>query len=205
MKKLACLLLILSCLFGLTSCITFAEYPGVERSYLEGYILDAKRGSCGHSSLGIDRPPLFVPPPNFFDEFEYIEGEYYWWSPDDILGLLSSQPTPPEIAILYLKYDKETYLGAKEYMLETIEPYSDKYYYHKSYIFYENSNFHEDEDICRFPEWTTMAGFNDQSFTLIFLGVYIYLDDDSKYKTDLEENFGDFLEECYGEHYDFSK
>jgi hypothetical protein len=201
MKKIICLLLVLSSFFGLTSCsgTNFLLDDILEKTSLEEYIVRIKRHGEGYSEFELDRPGYFLPSVSFFDDYDYGDGGYY------LREDFTFYPTP-DISILYLRYDENIYLVAKEYMLEKIEPYDGKYYTYNNYVFYENSNFIE---MCalgrRFPQWFTMACYNDTNYTLLFIGFFIAYYEDEKYPTDIEENFGEFLEEHYGEYYDFSK
>ena len=55
---------------------------------------------------------------------------------------------------------------------------------------------------------STFACYNDENHTLIFLGIYAsYYNStlDQKYIDDIEGNWMDFIDQYYGEYYDFSK
>ena len=102
---------------------------------------------------------------------------------------------------------KEALYNAKEFMLGKIEPYNNMFYEYNNYVFYENSNF-INLHYRDFPEWFTMACYNDVNYTLIFIG----FDSgtlagpsclDKKYLENMEDNWISFLEQYYGECYDF--
>ena len=143
-----------------------------------------------------------MPSISFLDEYEYLEGTYFWredgsWAPKNIL---------PDIALLTLKYDESIYEDAKQMMLEKIKPYEDKFYQYNAYNFYINSNHHtiaNDKEI-RFPKYFTMACYNDENCTLIFVGFYAQTVDE-KYLEDIEGNWKDFVDQYFGAYYDFSK
>ena len=188
MKRILCLLLIISCLFGLAGC------SSIEKNSLEEY---AEKGG-GYSSFELDQVDCLLPSSSFLGDYDYYDGDYYMYDH----GFFEKKHS---VSFLYLKYDEEIYLDAKGEMLEKIKPYNDKFYYYNNYVFYENSNFIRFNGARSFPEWFTMACFNDGNCTLMFIGFYYAYFPDEISTTDIEENFGEFLEEYYGEHYDFSK
>ena len=203
MKKLACLLLILSCLFGLTSCswLNSLFESTIEYSSLEDYIIKVKRYHGGNSDLELDHPEFFLPSASFFDDYRFIDGGYY--TREASLGTIDD---PPEVSILYLRYEEKIYLAAKEYTLEKIEPYGDKFYPYNNYVFYENSNFIALKQRRDFPEYFTMACYNDTNYTLLFIGFYVlYFSDENEHFYDIENNWESFVDEYFGEYYDFSK
>ena len=197
MKKIISFILIICMSLGLTSC-----YQDLERNSLEEYIAYINKNNFGFSNVGIDKPAEFLPSISFLDEYEYLEGTYFWredgsWAPKNIL---------PDIALLTLKYDESIYEEAKQVMLEEIKPYGDKFYQYNAYNFYINSNHHtiaNDKEI-RFPKYFTMACYNDENCTLIFVGFYAQTVDE-KYLEDIEGNWKDFVDQYFGAYYDFSK
>ena len=78
-------------------------------------------------------------------------------------------------------------------------------------IFMKNPNYFELSIAERnFPRKFTMACFNDDINVLIFIGFYSYIKFGSsifeeKYLNNFEENFTSFIDQYYGEYYDFSK
>ena len=203
MKRLYLLLSIIT-LFSLTSCDN--DY---EKKSLDEYIERINEYEFGFSNTGIDTPKYFLPSVSFFDDYEYIDGSYFYHD-DSFFKSLSNNKTA-EIAIVSIKYNENFYLDAKEEMLEKIQPYNNKFYEYGDYYFYENSNYFELSVSERnFPRHFTMACFNDENNVLIFIGFYSYLNFSSsifeeKYINNFDENFTSFIDQYYGEYYDFSK
>lgn len=206
MKKVICIILLLIfCTIALTGCVSTAEW---EYTSLPEYIEHIKLGShSGHSSWSLDNPAHLLPSVSFFDEYSYIEGGYYCRE-HSIFG----HPSRPELSIIYLRYNDSVYLEAKENMLEKIAPYNNKFYEYNNYIFYRNSNqialeYDAEEYHKKFPLGrSTYACYNDENHTLIFLGIYTsHSTLDQKYIEDIEGNWMDFIDQYYGEYYDFSK
>ena len=199
MKKIISVILIILMGLSLTSC-----YQDLQRSSLEEYIACIKQNKCGFSSDSIDNPEDFLPSISFFDEYEYLEGTYFWREDDPLRGLFTAEGVFPEIALVSLKYDENTYDNAKQKTLEEIEPYNDKFYQYNDYKFYVNSWGY------RFPKNFTMVCYNDENYTLIFMGLYSgtlagpsCLDE--KYLEDIEGNWEDFIDQYFGAYYDFSQ
>lgn len=206
MKKIICILLIIVYLFGLTSC-----YSDLEKNSLDEYINCIKKNECGFSSTGIDDPKYFIPYISFLDDYQYIEGGYYWHEEDPIKGCFGKKMSP-EIAILYLKYDSDVYCSAKKSMMENIKSYSDNLYIYNDYTFYENFNHSRFDDIDEtFPkDFFMMSCYNDEKYILMFISCYSGTIEGSscledKYVENINDNWDDFLEEYYGQYYDFSK
>lgn len=202
MRKMNVLYVILF-IIGLSSC-----YQDLEEESLTDYIIYINRNEHGYSSVEIDHPDYFLPSLTFIQDYKYIDGKYYWHEDDPLRGLFTTNVNP-EISILCLQYEEIIYYKAKEFMLEKISPYSDNFYEYKNYVFYENSNF-INLHYRDFPEWFTMACYNDINYTLIFIGFYSgtlagpsCLDE--KYINNFDENFTSFIDQYYGEYYDFSK
>ena len=203
MKKIISFILIICMSLGLTSC-----YQDLERNSLDEYIAGISKGNegskCGFSSVGIDDPDEFLPSSSFLNDYKYLEGTFFWREDDLLRGVFSTDGVFPEISLLALKYDETIYEDAKQTMLETIKPYDDQFYQYNDYNFYVNSwpSF--------FPEHFTMACYNDENHTLIFIGLYSgtlagpsCLED--KYLEDIEGNWKDFIDQYYGAYYDFSQ
>ena len=203
MKKILCIFLIAFICLGLTGC-----YVDLEENSLEDYILFINQHNQGKSSVEIDDPRYLLPGISFFEEYEYLEGGYFWREDDPLRGLFTSNVFP-NISLLYLRYDENVYPNAKQAMFEKIEPYGDKFYEYNNYVFYENSNFISLNGARFFPEELAMACYNDSNNTLLFIGLYSgtlagpsCLDD--KYLEDIDNNWEDFIDQYYGEYYDFS-
>ena len=202
MKKIICVFLVLFVCLGLTSC-----YTDLEENSLEEYIDFINRNKCGYGSTSIDNPQFLLPSISFFQEYNYIDGSFYWREDDPLRGTFTTD-VRPEIALLYLKYEEDIYYEAKQEMLEKIKPYNDKFYLYNNYVFYENSNYIDVFGANSFPKSFTMACYNDENQTLIFIG----LDSgtvagpsclEEKYLEDIESNWEDFIRQYFGQHYDF--
>lgn len=203
MKKAICIILIIVFSLSLISC-----YQDLERNSLEDYTAHVDRSGFGYSSVEIDEAECFLPSNTFLHDYTYIEGDFYWRE-DDPLRALFTTNVRPEISFLRLKYKEDVYYSAKEFMLEEIEPFNDKFYTYNDYVFYENSNFIKSKS-RDFPDHFTMACYNDEMHTLIFIGLYSgtlagpsCLEE--KYLNDIENNWKSFIDTYYGEIYDFSK
>jgi hypothetical protein len=114
-----------------------------------------------------------------------------------------------EKAFMYLTYDDQTYLEAKEYLLSCdYYDFDSKAYRLNDYVFYEdldklnsfrNDGFFEKYDIpeseYRYPRWYNMVGFSDKANTIMFLNA-------SKFRA--IDSFEEHVKAYYGEWYDFS-
>lgn len=204
MKKNIVILLVIFSL-GLTGC-----YQDLEKNSLEEYVVFINKNNFGFSNTGIDNPKYFLPSVSFVEDYDYVEGGYYWREDDMLRGIFTTNVLP-ETVLLYLKYDESIYYSAKQTMLENIKPYGDKFYEYNNYIFYENSNeINLSPGERNFPEDFTMACYNDEKHTLIFIGLEsVTLAGpsciDNKYLEDIDNNWGSFVEEYFGEYYDFQE
>ena len=203
MRKIILILLIIFSSLSITGC-----YEDMEKNSLEEYIAFIKKNKFGFSNTGIDHPKYFLPSISFFEDYNYVEGGYHWHDDDSMRGIFTTD-VRPEIVILYLKYDATVYLNAKQAMLEKIEPYNNKFYQYKNYVFYENSNeINLSPGLRNFPEDFTMACYNDENYTLIFIGLESVTirgpsSLDEKYLENIEDNWPLFIEQYYGKYYDF--
>ena len=194
-KKIICIVLCTVVLSQLVGC-----YQDLEKHSLHDYIEQINKNGVGFSSVEIDRPDHFLPSLTFIEDYQYIDGSFHWREDDPFRGVFTSK-VHPEVSMLCLRYDVETYYQAKEYMLEAITPYGDEFYIYNDYVFYENSNFIELRG-RQFPEFFTMACYNDEKNTLVFIGMYSgtlagpsCLDD--RFLSDIKENWADFIETYY--------
>ena len=174
----------------MTSCADLRIYDSIDE-----YLEQIDHAGFGLTSLSLDDPEYFLPSQTFCTDYEYVNAGYY------LQDTLSSKI--PSYVILYLEYEERVYFEAKYAMFEGIEPYFDDMYLHNGYVFYKNSNYirlsANGKNGDRFPKCFTMAGYNDNKKTLIFLGYYLFESQENI------EDWGAFLEEIYGEHYDFSE
>ena len=170
-------------------------------SPLEIHSLDEYIDEGGISHYSLDSPEYFLPSKTFFDDFEYIDGDCYCYQKS-----LFSLEDKPAISFLYLQYESDIYVDAKEYMQENIKSANGKIYEYNGYCFYINANFLADSGGHEFPEHFTAACYNDTKHILMFIG--FYKSDpplDEKYLNNIDETFGEFIEQYYGEYYDFSE
>ena len=205
-KKFAIFILILLCCTSLVSC-----NKGIESNSLDEYISMVNSSKVGNSSANIDDPEYFLPSVSFLQDYQYTEGKYYWRQDNYRKGYFGIYVNP-EISFLCLQYEETTYYNAKEFMLKEIEPYNNKFYEYNDYIFYENSNFINLEAVnqtpeSEMPEIFTMACYNDKNHTLIFIGFFseIFFELEAKYIENIEENWMDFIDQYFGECYDFQQ
>ena len=168
MKKIIAFVLIVCISLSLTGC-----FNDTIKDSLDEYIDTISKGdelnNTGFSSMGIDDPDKFLPSLSFLTDYEYLEGTYFYRLDDNARKHFLNEGLFPEIAILALKYDETTYAAAKQTMLEEIKPYimkpyEDEFFQYNNYYFYLNSwGYH-------FPKLFTMACYNDENCTLIFIG-----------------------------------
>ena len=187
--------LILIFAFSLTGC-----FYTIEHHSLDEYKAQIARSKIGYSDFETDLPDYFLPSLTFLDDYTYLDGQFHFyeeppWGADK-----------PDRTFLWLKYDEETYLEAKECVLNSIPVFNDKYYFYGDYLFYVNGNFQKTIGGPTIPEWFTMVCYNDTNNTICFLGfcnAYPKLDD--KYMNDLDNNWESFIDTYFGEYYDFSQ
>ena len=110
--------------------------------------------------------------------------------------------------LLILKYEKSEYLEAKDYTLSNIPQYEEYFYTYNQYHFYVNKNFkdrYEKNQVPEMPHIFTMVCYNDEYNIIGFLGFSnTYPELDEKYINNLDENWTSFIDQYYGEYYDFS-
>ena len=206
MKKILFSLLALCNCLSLTSCNFNVRY---EKSSLTEYIEYIKHSGIGNSSVEIDHPDYFIPSISFFEDYNYIEGGYYWGQ-DDIFKFLISDDVLPEIAIIYLKYNENIYYNAKQFMVENMPVYNDEFYIYNNYNFYIHekfiNRFSEDFPMPELPYWFNMAAYNDLNFTLVFIGFFDqYPRVEEKYYSDFKSNFPELLVTYYSKYFNFNK
>lgn len=187
-------------IFLISICLSGC-YEDLYYSSFEDYVERINEHSIGYSVYELDTPSYFLPSSTFIEDFEYIEGEYYFYEEDPI----RPEKENPCITLLILRYSANEYSNAKNYMIENIQNYNDIVYEYENYNFYENSNFVNLKGIRNFPKHFTMACYNDENHTLIFLGFYgSYPGTDEIYKNDIENSWISFIDQYYSEYYNFS-
>jgi hypothetical protein len=131
-----------------------------------------------------------LPTEYFWQEYPYIDGDFYYQFKDD--GILKNERTR---SLLYFIYDDETYMAAKEAMLNTVPTSSYHNYTYNNYVFMENltlalhcadfdvsilgesawdNHFSKDGESLRFPNHSTMICYCDDKNLLMFLGLELY-------------------------------
>ena len=196
MKKIIAVVFVIIFVLSLTSC----NEPFV-RDSLEEYIEYAERGA-GYSNLGLDWPDRFLPSNTFFSDYTHSNGGFYLYE-NSLFGDENSK------CILWLEYTPEVYTEAKT-SLNDIITQSKRSYSYGDYSFFLHHNFYEDgEGSGTYPAWFALAGYNDTTYTLFFLGFYLY---PSRYHMSSEElnelmepDFGKFLNTFYSEQYNFEE
>lgn len=136
-------------------------------------------------------------PEGFIDKFAYTDGYCYHFC----FGKSDFSFDISDRALLFFEYDDETYNQAKEYVFANLTLSSEPIEEYNGYIFYDNYAEHFNFD---FPYAFLRFAYNDSKNTLIFMGCYTFEDFDK----DIEQtsaDWGAFLEEYYGEWYDFSQ
>ena len=200
MKRIASMVItFFLCVISLSSCYQDFYYDS-----LGEYITRIEQRGVGYSQVEIDYPDYFLPIKTFASDFEFVDGGFHYYE-EDLSREIFEGKREPEIAILYLRYCEDIYENAKKYMLNNIPRYGEKTYIYKDYIFYENANFISLHG-RRFPKWFTMACYNDEKHTLMFIGFYDgYPGLSSEEQNNIEENWGNFLETYYGKYYNFDE
>lgn len=129
MKKLINVILSFMCIVLLSGC-----YQDFEETSLDEYILMINQNKFGYSSVETDHPNYFLPSFTFIQDFNYVDGKFYWRDDDPLRGLFTTNVNPG-ISFLHLQYDESTYYNAKEFMLNKITPYDNKFYEYNGYVF----------------------------------------------------------------------
>ena len=177
------LLVLIICVVALSSCYDDWYFDSLDE-YVEG-ISKPIYGGGAHSHKELDSAENFLPSKTFFEDFEYIYGEYYFYE-EDPLRLRRN----PEICFLYLQYESDIYVDAKEYMQENIKSANGEIYEYNGYCFYINANFKADSGGHNFPKYFTAACYNDTKHILMFIGFCEgYPSLDEKYLTPLSTLF----------------
>ena len=164
-------------------CLSFCSCTSFEKHGIEKY-------SPANSDVEIT---VFLPEDDFLTEYEYIEGDYHFYRYEEILFAPELERT-----ILYLKYDDNTYQDAKKCVMENDYLSDNSVEEYNGYVFYNvdyNDRGYHPWEFRRFA-------YKDANNTLLFIGFYECAD----YPNVSDFNdWGAFLEEYYGEWYDFSQ
>lgn len=195
MKKIG-IFILLSVVLMLSGCFYEIEYNS-----LDDYKETITNSTIGYSDLGLDQPKYFLPSNTFLDDYEYLEGNYFFYDRSAFSDLFLDKSVPSR-ALIVLRYDAKKYDEAKECVLNNIPQYEDYFYTYNGYQFYVNKNLTDP----RVPEWFTMVCYNDENNVICFLGFHnSYPPLDDKYLNDLDNHWESFIDEYYGEYYDFSQ
>ena len=196
MKKIIAFVFVIMFTLSLTSC----DKPFV-RDSLEEYIAEVERYEyeLGFSNFELDHPKYFLPSDSFFSDYAHFDGGFYLYE--------NSFGDEHGKSILWLRYTPEVYTEAKT-SLNDIIMQSKRSYSYGDYSFFLHYNFFEDFG-GTYPDWFTLAGYNDTSCTLFFLG---FDRCPSRYNVSVEElnalmepDFGKFLNTFYSEQYNFEE
>ena len=163
----------------------------------------------GFSDFGTDDPNHVLPSCTFLDDYAYLEGHYHFYE-TDTFNFLINPDLMPDRSLFVLKYGESVYIQAKQCVLDNIPVYESKYYAYGNYQFYVNKNFmdyfHSESTPPYLLYFCSMVFYNDENSTIGFLGFResgYQLPE--KYINDLESNWTSFIDQYYGEYYDFSK
>ena len=200
MKNKTIFVIVVLSLCLLTSCAVFQPSPL--------YVNGLENWRAEESNVGLNQH-LF-PNEQFITQFTYIDGNYHY--NDDCKIFKPSVET----SLVYLKYDSELYLEAKQYCLDNMNLSKNNIAEYNGYVFVENLSLPEEYECLqngenlRYPAFFTMFGYHDSLETLVFIGFHssattsygreVY-DKIELAKTD----FGAFLTEFYLQYYDFNE
>lgn len=172
-----------------------APIDGIEGNSFNEYVerIEETDYKFGQMGLSLDTPKYFLPSDSFCTDYEYTNTGYHF--------VEKFKKEKNSMVILYIEYEQNVYYEAKTSMFDGIKPYDDNRYEYQGFEFYKNSNYitayvdgiYGD----RFPKAFTMAGYNDEKRTLMFIGYY------NSSRTEIED-WGAFIESIYGEYYDFN-
>lgn len=176
------LLLVVCCLFLSAYSRRFSR-EGLNELYNRGE---------GLSSFSITSE-IFVEK-SFMDDYPHENGNFHYDCYESALFMGTT-----ERSFAWMSYDVETYKKAKGTMLASRGEGEARFDAQTAfgYTFYMNYEY-------SFPDWFTAFGYNDDTATLAFIG--LYLDSDSSefaYCPLAETDLGEFLRHFYGEWYDW--
>ena len=194
--------LFLLTLFMLTSCCYKTEYNS-----LEEYKKKINETGLGYSSFELDKPEYFLPGNTFLEEFSYLNGEYFFYENSAFCDICGNEKMPNRVLIA-LEYDTASYYDAKEFVISNIPKYENYSYSYNNYYFYMNGKFMErfsDDKLPEIPNWFTMVSYNDLNNMICFLGFHnSYPELPDKFLNDLQNNWESFIDQYYGEFFNFN-
>ena len=190
---LACLLLL-----SMTSCSVLFPNSPLFSSDITFSGLDEFDTTTSSLSL-----TTYLIPEDLLTKYAYTEGDYHYFDNAYLTEAFM------EKAFLYLAYDESVYAEAKQYCLDTFKNLSaENVKEYNGYIFTENL---ERAIACEemengrnkeYPHTFVMFGYNDSLCRLVFIG-FACGDDHNEKAALADTDFGTFLNEFYGEYYDF--
>ncbi len=194
--------LFLLTLFMLTSCCYKTEYNS-----LEEYKKKINETGLGYSSFELDKPEYFLPGNTFLEDFSYLNGEYFFYEKSAFCDICGNEKMPNRVLIA-LEYDTASYYDAKEFVISNIPKYENYSYSYNNYYFYMNGKFMErfsDDELPEIPNWFTMVSYNDLNNMICFLGFHNSFPElPDKFLNDLQNNWQSFIEQYYGEFFNFN-
>ncbi len=199
MKKIICLIvLILFISICMVSCSSYNQ-TGTD-SYTRSTLTSYEARGLSSYNQNDKRFDLcnYTVPKEWFDAYEYLEGDYFYISS----FCLFAPDKNGSKALLYFRYDAESYALARDYLLSLVsvnEPISfNEYTFHE--ILSLNGNLHNsdtasDDQAPTLPKHYSLIGYNDELNIVIFIGKI----DDRECALPLEKH----IEEYYCEWYNF--
>ncbi len=197
MKKLIlCFLLIVP--LALTGC-SFCDT--IEYFSLDEYKEKIAGDGIGYSDYEVDLAVYILPSITFLDDYAYIDSTFYFYEHLSFWFFCRHEAENSKTLIV-LQYEEEVYWEAKACVVENIGVYQDTYYTYNNFQFYGNQKFKNFE----IPHWFAMVGYNDTTQTICFLGFYDrYPKIEDKYYEDIDAHWTEFIDQYFGEYYDFSQ
>lgn len=183
MKKITrCVLIITMLCLCLSACDR--DYSTEKRS--------PKDFSQNASELGVTRALI---PEEFVEKFTYTDGYYchYCFSKSFFSSSSSDR------ALMFLQYDGETYEEAKAYVFANMDLSEESVESYNGYVFFD---IYTESFGINAPYQFKRFAYNESKKTLIFMGHYSFRYDDIL--DEYSDNWGAFLNDFYGDWYDFS-
>ena len=140
-----------------------------------------------------------LPSEDFTERFKHEEIVYRYRNDDTFFNFSSKERT-----LVAVSYSPEVYEDAKQYCFQEMELSKTNVLEYKGYVFVENvTSFFSSSSSC-FPIQFNMFAYNDNLNSLLFIGLF---GDDYKYESasDVAENWGTFIEEHFGDMYDWGE
>ena len=191
-KKLTAVLLLIACAISFCSCtfLDFLFYTATPEE-MPKRSFDDFGPSLSRVGLGSN-----MIPEGFIDQFAYSEGYFYYYGPVTLL------PDSRESLFMFFQYDDATYQLAKEYVIDTMPLSDSAVEEYNNYHFFDVLGDHR--YLNRYPSCFIRFCYNDTNNTLIFLALEAF----GQYRestSELADDWSAFLDEFYGQWYDFSQ